>query len=112
MEKMMLIPMQPSDLQVLIIESVNACLQNHKSQAAPTATPEPTPGQLLTKKEAAKLLACSPSTIDNAARAGKLPRHYIGKSVRFLMEDVQKLPMQKEPQQKGRPLLKRSLRKV
>lgn len=42
----------------------------------------------MTKKEAARLLSVCPSTIDNAARAGKLIRHYVGKSVRFEREQV------------------------
>lgn len=37
----------------------------------------------VSKREAARLLSCSQSTIDNYARAGRLKRHYIGKSVRF-----------------------------
>ena len=101
------------DLQILVIDALNTVLdmRQDSKQKPPTAAPEPTPGQLLTKKEAAKLLACSPSTIDNAARAGKLPRHYIGKSVRFQKEDVQNLPMQKTPRPMGQPLLERKKRK-
>ena len=44
---------------------------------------------MLKKREAARLLSCSTSTIDNLARAGKLVRHYVGKrSVRFDREQV------------------------
>lgn len=46
-------------------------------------TNEPEPSEFLTKKEAATLLSCSPSTIDNYRRSGILKRHYIGSSVRF-----------------------------
>jgi excisionase family DNA binding protein len=42
----------------------------------------------ITKKDAARLLSVCPSTIDNAARAGKLKRHYVGKSVRFERDQV------------------------
>lgn len=49
----------------------------------------------LTKKQAASTLNCSPSTIDNAARSGKLTRHYIGKTVRFRKEEVYKLAVPK-----------------
>ena len=35
------------------------------------------------KKEAARLIGVCSSTIDNAARAGRLTRYYVGKSVRF-----------------------------
>jgi excisionase family DNA binding protein len=49
---------------------------------------EPREPAFLTKKQAANKLSCSPSTIDNAARAGRLKRHYIGKGVRFKLEEV------------------------
>jgi hypothetical protein len=42
----------------------------------------------VSKKDAAKLLACSPGTIDNFARAGTLKRAYVGKSVKFLRAEV------------------------
>jgi excisionase family DNA binding protein len=56
-----------ADLQTLIIDCMAAALKHH---------------------EAAALLSCSRSTIDNAARAGKLRRHYIGKAVRFTRGEV------------------------
>jgi len=66
----------------------------HKVQAAqtPTRSDEP-PGQageaFVSKKQAARLLSCSASTIDNHARSGKLTRHYVGaKSVRFDRQQV------------------------
>ena len=43
------------------------------------------PGQLITKQQAARLLACCASTIDNYARAGRLKRHYIGKGERKIV---------------------------
>ena len=50
------------------------------------------PGQAgpnyVSKREAARLISVCTSTIDNAARAGKLKRNYIGKSVRFLRTEV------------------------
>ena len=53
------------------------------------------PGQAspnyVTKREAARLISVCISTIDNAARAGKLKRHYVGKSVRFLRTEVLEL---------------------
>lgn len=42
----------------------------------------------VSKREAARLISVCTSTIDNAARAGKLRRHYVGKSVRFLRSEV------------------------
>lgn len=49
---------------------------------------EPDPEQLLTKKEAAKLLKCSTSTIDNYRRAGVLVFTKLGRSVKFRREDI------------------------
>lgn len=70
--------------------------QYHKANIAPIPTREEYSGEaeqaFVSKKQAARLLACSPSTIDNHARSGKLTRHYIGKkSVRF--ERVQVLAL-------------------
>lgn len=49
-------------------------------------------GSMLKKKDAARLLSCSASTIDNMARAGRLTRHYVGKkSVRFDRGEVLKI---------------------
>lgn len=42
----------------------------------------------VSKRAAAKILDCCTSSVDNAARAGKLRRHYFGKSVRFLRSEV------------------------
>lgn len=48
-----------------------------------------TESNMLKKRDAARLLSCSTSTIDNLARAGKLTRHYVGKrGVRFDREQV------------------------
>lgn len=55
---------------------------------APAPEPGPAGDGLLTKKQAAGLLAVSCSTVDNYARAGRLTRHYIGKSVRFARGEV------------------------
>lgn len=44
--------------------------------------------RFITKKEAANILRCSQSTIDNYRRNGKLKSHKIGKSVLFHREDV------------------------
>jgi len=74
--------------------------------------PEPDAAQLLTKKEAARLIGVSPGTIDNAARAGKLQRRYIGKAVRFLRSEVLSLPEGKAQRTPGAPLLKREKRKA
>jgi excisionase family DNA binding protein len=74
-------------LQTMILDCMAAALKHH-APAAPTASPAPAADDLLTKAEAAALLSCSRSTIDNAARAGKLRRHYVGKAVRFTRGEV------------------------
>lgn len=44
---------------------------------------------LLTKKQAAALINCSVSSIDNFRRAGKIRPHYVGKkAVRFKASDI------------------------
>lgn len=75
------------ELQTLISET----LRKELKQIAPPPQHEETPseaGQLISKKSAAKLLDCSPGTVDNAARAGLLKRQYIGRSVRFDRAEV------------------------
>lgn len=51
--------------------------------------------EFLTKKQAAKLLACSPSTIDNFRRSGKLTPVYLGKTVRFKRSEILALATKK-----------------
>jgi excisionase family DNA binding protein len=56
-------------------------------QPQPTAPPDD-PERLISKKEAARLLGCSQSTIDNYRRAGVLEAVKLGKAVRFRRGDV------------------------
>lgn len=76
------------ELRTLISEALRGEL---KQIALPPRQEEP-PGQageaFVSKKQAARLLSCSPSTIDNHARAGTLTRHYVGKAVRFDRQQV------------------------
>lgn len=75
------------ELQTLISET----LRKELREIAPPPRHEETPGEagsLISKKSAARLLACSAGTIDNAARAGRLKRHYVGRSVRFDRAEV------------------------
>lgn len=84
------------DLEALVIDCMKVVVKHHLPEQKPAAQePGPTREGLLTKKQAAELLACSTSTVDNYARAGKLKRHYIGKSVRFRREEVLSLPQRK-----------------
>jgi len=82
-------PFVAIDSRLRIIEDMLIEMkQSAQSQPQPEPTPPDDPERLVSKKEAARLLNCSPSTIDNAARAGKLQRHYLGKTVRFLRKEV------------------------
>lgn len=54
------------------------------------------PSELLTKKEAASLLKVTTITIDNFARQGRLNRHYVGKSVRFMRSEVMAIVLSSE----------------
>lgn len=73
------------DLEALFDKRLEIAFQRFAAQQ-PTKRDEPL-GQAgeayVNKRQAARLLSCSPSTIDNHARAGHLTRHYIGKAVRF-----------------------------
>jgi excisionase family DNA binding protein len=74
------------ELETLVIECVGACLKNATPLPRHTGNELPSGeagSAFISKREAARLLSCSPSTIDNHARAGHLTRHYIGKAVRF-----------------------------
>jgi len=108
MENLVLVPKE--ELAQLIDEAIRNCLQDF----LPTQAEVPTivdAEQLLTKKQAAKLLGVSPSTIDNHARAGRLPRRYIGKSVRFSREEVLQLAKEKTSRKTGESMLNGKKRK-
>ena len=91
MEKVIFTALTKQDLEALVIDCVQVCLKRHAAQT-PTRrddTPAEDGQAFVSKKQAARLLSCSPSTIDNHARSGKLTRHYVGgKSVRFDRQQV------------------------
>lgn len=92
MEKLIFTNYEERELEKLIIDCVNTCLRTIPVQLEAPTQPDSDPDELLKKREAAKLLSCSTSTIDNYARAGILPRHYVGRSVRFRRSDVLAIP--------------------
>ncbi len=91
MERVIFTALTKQDLEALVIDCVQACLKRHYATQHTTQRDEP-PGQAgeayVNKRQAARLLSCSVSTIDNFARAKQLTRHYIGKAVRFDRQEV------------------------
>lgn len=88
-------------MQTTVITSLNyeefrtllsETIREELKQIAPPPRQEETPGAdgatYVNKRQAARLLSCSSSTIDNHARAGSLTRHYVGKAVRFDRQEV------------------------
>ena len=54
--------------------------------------------ELLTKKEAAEAAKVSPKTIDRLVGAGVINRYYFGRSPRFWVKDLEKVPsLKKQP---------------
>jgi excisionase family DNA binding protein len=100
----LIVTMTKSDLEKIIEDRLRYCLLTFLPNEQPTAQ-EPDSEQLLTKKQAADLIKVCTSTIDNHARAGKLSRRYVGKSVRFRRDDVLSLAEAKQPKQAGQSLL-------
>ena len=72
----------------IITECMDLALYNYAHLLQEKDKHKGDPDQLLTKKQAAKLLSCSTSTVDNLRRAGKIKRHYVGNSVRFKKSEL------------------------
>lgn len=80
MEKQLMVTMTEAEFRTLIRQSVTEGVEDAVSRLKGSEQE----GNMLKKKDAARVLSCSTSTIDNMARAGRLTRHYVGKkSVRF-----------------------------
>lgn len=91
MEKVVFTSLSKQDLEALVIDCVQVCLKRHVAQTPTRRDDIPTEaGQaFVSKRQAARLLDCSVSSVDNFARAGRLARHYVGgKSVRFDRQQV------------------------
>lgn len=83
-------PFMAIDSRLRIIEDmlfeIKQATQKQPQSAPPT--PPDDPERLISKKEAARLLGCSQSTVDNYRRAGVLEAVKLGKAVRFRRGDV------------------------
>lgn len=86
MERTIITSLTPDEFRQIVVESVRHCLKTDKPTPDKAPAQEATP--YVSKREAAHLIGVCTSTIDNAARAGKIRRHYVGKSVRFLRSEV------------------------
>jgi len=77
----------PEELETIVDRRLQAAFERYAPQNHNTA-PDAAAPPFVSKREAARLIGVCTSTIDNAARAGKLKRHYVGKAVRFDREKV------------------------
>lgn len=77
-------------VQSIFFDCFNVVFNSHFPKGLSTAPADNDDG-LITKKEAAKLLSCSTSTIDNYRRSGKLKKYNVGTSVRFKKSEVLEL---------------------
>ena len=81
----------PEELSALIDERFRIAFKHYApqlQQRLPEETPVEAGQTYVSKKQAARLLDCSQSTIDNFARSGRLTRSYVGKAVRFDRQQV------------------------
>lgn len=89
MDKLVLTTYDRAELENIVLDCLKAF---HKHNPQPQPTPvqqlQDDPDRLISKKEAARLLGCSQSTIDNYRRAGVLQATKLGKAVRFRRGDV------------------------
>jgi len=87
MEQMVFTALSREEFHAIVIDAVNACLRRHAAQQY--ATPDNVPGEagtaFVNKRQAAAILSCSVSSIENFARLGKIKRYkpFGSKFVRF-----------------------------
>ena len=86
MTELFVTTMSRQDIESLIIDCMKVVIKHHLPKQESLLLKESE--LFLTKKQAAKKLNCSTSTIDNYARAGKVMRYYLGKTVRFKLDEV------------------------
>lgn len=88
MTRLVVIP--PDELEAIIDARLRIILKGffENNQGLPDNVPGQAASPYVTKKEAAGVLRCSPGTVSNLARAGKLKRLYVGKSLRFSRSEV------------------------
>lgn len=88
MDKLVLTTYDRAELENIVLDCLKAYHQHNPQPQPAPPTPTDDPERLISKKEAARLLGCSQSTIDNYRRAGVLEAVKLGKAVRFRRGDV------------------------
>lgn len=91
MNEIRIIQMTPEDLENAVYRAVERLRGDITTSAKKAAE---TPPEYVTKKEAARLLSCSVSTIDNYRRDGKIQKYNVGKGsggVRFKRSEILEL---------------------
>lgn len=86
MQEVVLISIPVNDLQTLIIDSVNDCLKKANPKLLTDNLSEIP--EMLTRREAAKLLSISLGTLDSWAKEGRVTKHRAGGVVRFRKDEL------------------------
>lgn len=97
-EEIVLVSIPKNELQTLIIDSVNACLDFH----LPKIEKEEQLPELLTRQQVAKYLSVSLKTVDNIVKDGHLKKYSFSGSTRFKREDVRAVPESWQPYQRSK----------
>lgn len=96
-KEMLIVTLSKEELHTLLVDTVSSVIRRNLTLLnIAEKEPQEVPEKLLSKKEAAQLLSCSTSTIDNYAREGILERFYIGRAVRFRKADVLAIAQKKK----------------
>ena len=88
----MIVTMTKSELEAILEDKIRYAFLNYMpdfSQNMQDSSEDKS--EFVTKREVAKMLSCSTSTVDNYRRAGQLKPYYLGqkyKSVRFKRAEV------------------------
>lgn len=107
MQDIIVTTLSPHEFRAIIMDCVESCLKRYPfNPPTPQETKTNSAGVFISKKQAAALLSCCVSTIDNHARAQVLTRYYVGKSVRFNRQQV--LSLAKSPEQRRSRIKRRS----
>ena len=91
--------MTEDEIEILIKRVASETLEAFKEQISfdSDGNPGDSLSEFVDVRGAAKILKCSGGTIHNLAKHGRLKKHYVGKSVRFLRADVMGIFGRKRP---------------